>query len=263
MLNPGQIAYFETFGFLVLRNLFSTEETDALRDTSLHTLQALRGGGPYTGEKAESGLPFLERDPILAGLVDDDRIHQIPESLLGPDFFLDFTGGYLRMGDTPWHGDTEYPEDFGNIKVTMYLDPVARETGCLRVIPGSHKHGSPDYFEVLRSLRSRTYEPDFRPFGLAQTDVPCCPLETEPGDVVVFTERLLHGSFGGVTGRHQLAVNFVAHPTSDDQLDHMLAFYAKTKYCYRPAKSYVNSDRPRIRRMVSLQVELGFDQANV
>lgn len=256
MLAPEQTAYYDTFGFLVLPQLFSREETDALREASNRTMRMLRGGGPYTGERSQDHLPFFERDPLLATLVDDDRIHQIPESLLGPDFFLDGTEGHLRVGDTPWHGDTEYTEDIRHIKVTMYLDSATKDTGCLRVIPGSHRHGSPDHFEVLRP---RTYDPDFRPFGLAPTDVPCWPLETEPGDVLVFTERLLHGSFGGRPGRHQLAVSFVAHPTTDDQLKQMLAFYAKTKYSYRPAKSYVNSDRPRIRRMVSKLVELGFD----
>ena len=50
MLTPDQIAYFETFGFLVLPQLFSVEETDALCGASLSTLQALRGVRPYTGE---------------------------------------------------------------------------------------------------------------------------------------------------------------------------------------------------------------------
>ena len=225
-LTPEQIAYYETFGFLVLPQLFSKEETDVLREASLRTLQAVRGGQPYTGKESENVTPFFERDPVLTALIDDDRIHQIPESLLGPGFFLDGTEGHLRMGDTPWHGDREFTEDIRHIKITMYLDPVARETGCLRVIPGSHRWGSPDYLEVLRP---RTYDPGFRPFGMPPTEIPCWPLETEPGDVVVFTERLLHGSFGGDFGRHQLCASFVANPVSEDQERKMVAFYRKAR----------------------------------
>jgi len=259
MLTQGQIAHFEAFGFLVLPQLFSMEETDALREASLSTFQDMRGGGPYTGE-AEWGLPFFERDPLLATLVDDDRVYQIPESLLGSDFFLGGTQGNLRVGDTPWHGATEFTEDIGQIKVAMYFDSATKDTGALRVIPGTHKYGSPDYFELLRP---RTDELDFRPFGLAPTEVPCWTLETEPGDVLVFTENLLHGSFGGRPGRHQLSVSFVAHPETDYQEKQIMAFYAKTKYSYRPSKSYVNSDRPRIRRMVSKLVEWGFEQTEL
>ena len=46
MLTPGQIAHFETFGFLVLPQVFSVEETNAVREASLSTFQAQRGGGP-------------------------------------------------------------------------------------------------------------------------------------------------------------------------------------------------------------------------
>ena len=259
MLTQGQIAHFETFGFLVLRQLFSMEETNALREASLRTFQEQRGGGPYTGE-AEWAVSFFERDPLLTTVVDDDRIHQIPESLLGPDFLLVGTRGNLRVGDTPWHGATEFTEDIGQTKVTMYLDSATKDTGALRVIPGSHRRGSPDYLEVLRP---RTYEPDFRPFGLAPTEILSVPLETEPGDVLVFTENLLHGSFGGQPGRHQIGASFVANPTRDDQLQQILASYANAKYSYRPSTSYINSDRPRIRRMVSQLVEWGFEHTEV
>ena len=47
MLTSGQIAHFETFGFLVLRQVFTTEETDVLREASLGTFLALRGGGGH------------------------------------------------------------------------------------------------------------------------------------------------------------------------------------------------------------------------
>ena len=45
MLTPEQIAYYETFGFLVLPQLFSKDETDALREASNRTMRKLRGGG--------------------------------------------------------------------------------------------------------------------------------------------------------------------------------------------------------------------------
>ena len=50
MLTQGQIAHFKAFGFLVLPQLFSMEETDALREASLSTFQDMRGGGPYTNQ---------------------------------------------------------------------------------------------------------------------------------------------------------------------------------------------------------------------
>jgi len=38
---------------------------------------------------------------------------------------------------------------------------------------------------------------------------------------------------------------------------------ANAKYSYRPSRSYINGDRPRIRRMVSQLVEWGFEHTEV
>jgi hypothetical protein len=77
--------------------------------------------------------------------------------------------------------------------------------------------------------------------------------------VIVFTEHLLHASFGGHDGRHQAAVSFMPNPKTDAEVAGMRRLYEVYKYGLRPAESYVNSDRPRIRRMVSRLVEWGFD----
>ena len=38
----------------------------------------------------------------------------------------------------------------GRIKVALYLDPVTRETGCLRFIPGSHRQPLHGELGILR-----------------------------------------------------------------------------------------------------------------
>ena len=96
-------------------------------------------------------------------------------------------------------------------------------------------------------------------FGMAPEDIPCVPLEVQPGDVVVFQEYVLHSSFGGDPGRHQLALSFFANPTTEDEIKEVTDLHNSTKWTVRPSESYINSDRPRIRRMVSRLVELGFE----
>ena len=53
----------------------------------------LRGADDYQTDENQSVQPWLERHPDMRDLIDDERIHQIPESLLGPDFWLDGTEG--------------------------------------------------------------------------------------------------------------------------------------------------------------------------
>jgi ectoine hydroxylase-related dioxygenase (phytanoyl-CoA dioxygenase family) len=150
-------------------------------------------------------------------------------------------------------------EGFPNhIKIAFYPEPLTRETGCLRVVPGSHNVSTPD---LLAVLRDRNYEADFMPFGLAPSDVPSFAIESQPGDVVVFTENLLHGTFGGRDGRHQHALSFMANPKTDAEVSSVRTLYEGAKFGLHPAESYVASDRPRIRRMVSKLVELEFERS--
>ena len=80
---------------------------------------------------------------------------------------------------------------------------------------------------------------------------------------MVFTEDVLHSSFGGKAGRHQHVVSFMANPRSHEEVDYVKGLYSKLRYGLHPAESYVNSDNPRIRGMVSKLVEWGFETAKV
>ena len=136
MLSQEQIDHYEALGYLVIRGLLSQDEMDKLRAASLSVMRELRGSDDYRTDVNQSVQPWLERHPVMRDLIDDERIHQIPESLLGPDFWLDGTEGHLRVGDTPWHGDDIHDDDLGWVKIAIYLDPLTKDDGCLRVIPG-------------------------------------------------------------------------------------------------------------------------------
>jgi ectoine hydroxylase-related dioxygenase (phytanoyl-CoA dioxygenase family) len=77
--------------------------------------------------------------------------------------------------------------------------------------------------------------------------------------MVLFTEEVYHAAFGGRTGRPRLALNFEAAASNDERVGVIRPEYEKTKWMYRPARSLVESDRPRLRGMVQPLLELGFD----
>ena len=259
MLSAEQIAHYEAFGFLVLRRLFSAEEAALMKNEAEEIFDEDRGR-PFAGETTEYIQPFFERRPFLFSLLDDDRIYDIGVDLLGPDFVLDQTEGRLRVEPTEWHAGDLFNSGLRWIKVGLYLDPLRRETGCLRVIPGSHFRGEPDLFAPLRTPHNRT---DFRPFGVNPAEIPSVALEVEPGDIVVFTECVLHAAYGGRPGRHQHAISFFSNPISDAQIAEVKAVHANTNFSVRPTAAALNSDRPRIRRMISRLVEFGFEPAKV
>ena len=256
MLSPEQIAHFEAFGFLLLRRLLDPGEAATLKREAEEVFDEDRGGRTFAGETTEYVQPFFERRPFLFSLLDDDRIHGIGVDLLGPDFVLDQTEGRLRVEPTPWHAGDRFHSGLRWIKIGFYPEPLTRDSGCLRVVPGSHIPCDPD---PLSPLRQTGMDPDFRPFGLAPEEIPHVPLEVEPGDIVVFTECVLHGAFGGRPGRHQHAINFFSNPRTDAQVAEVRDIHDRTRWSVRPTEATLNSKRPRIRRMISRLVELGFE----
>ena len=256
MLTPDQIAHFKTFGFLMLPQLFAPEEVALMRREAVGLLEEAREGLPFDGAESQTVMPFFERQPSIVGLLEDDRIYETVEDLLGPGFVLVLTEAHLSVGDTQWHGDHRTRGVLPNVKMGIYLESVTKHNGCLRVIPGSHR--SP-LFESLAPLKLQFDDPSAMPLGVLGPDMPCVALESDPGDLVVFLEEVYHAAFGGRTGRPRIALNFEAAPTTDDRIEIMRTEYAKTVYMYRPASSLTESGRPRLRNMVAPLLDLGFD----
>ena len=71
-------------------------------------------------------------------MLDDPRILDISTKLLGSDFNYMGSDGNYYVGDTGWHSDGGNT-DILHIKIAYYLDPLSRETGSVRVLPGSHQ----------------------------------------------------------------------------------------------------------------------------
>jgi ectoine hydroxylase-related dioxygenase (phytanoyl-CoA dioxygenase family) len=264
VLSAEQKNHFETFGFLLMPRYYSADEASAISQAFDDVLDHDRQGQPFRGDKRQAVLGVIEKHPVLTSLADDDRIYEPIEQLLGPDFVWIGSDGNLYVGDTRWHPDSDLL-GYGRIKVAFYLDPVTRDTGCLRVVPGSHR---PPLHDDLKRLREPGADPTATPFGVAPRDLPQFPLESQPGDVVFFNQALWHASFGGRTGRRMFTLNFGAKPTTEEHVANLRqtyefnlgytkqAQYTQTDRVYE--ESFLHSDRPRIRGMVSRLVEWGF-----
>ena len=263
MLTPEQLAHFETFGFIVIRQVFSEEEVGSIRDEFDEVLDEERGNQPFEAKERQAVSPFVEKRAALTSLLEDDRLYRLHEDLLGPGFQWISSDGNLFVGDTSWHTDRDFDEvEYGykRIKTTLYLDPVTRDTGCLRIILGSHRQA---LHESLFPLRDKYDGPGETPFGSAGADLPGFPIESQPGDVVVFNQLCWHSSFGGEAGRRLLALSMISAPSTEEQVAYLREKHATWVVGYHPAKSWIESDRPRIRGMVSKLVELGFKPLDV
>ena len=110
---------------------------------------------------------------------------------------------------------------YRGLKVAMYLDPVARGSGCLRVIPASHimANTTLDVLAPIHGSAPHNFSADgtIKRFGIPPREVPCHAIESEPGDLVIFKNQVFHASFGGKTGRRMIAINYKAKPNTYDE----------------------------------------------
>lgn len=202
-LTDQQQTFFRTFGFLAFPGLLKDRIDEIIRE--FEAIFATRGGGhagkPHEGKQRSCIVPFIDQSAVLSSLLDDPRIHGIASGLLGDDFnFMPSDGNYYA-GDTGWHSDG-WNKDTLHIKIAFYLDPLTRDTGCLRVIPGSHKDGD----KYAKSVDEQVYKCQEN-WGLAGRDVPCMALESVPGDILVFNHNTKHAAFGGNGWRRMFTMN--------------------------------------------------------
>lgn len=203
VLTQQQLGFFETFGFLKFPGLVS-DRIDEITEEFVE-LFIKRGGGhngqPHDGS-ARSCIPaFIDQSERLSALIDEPTILGAAKSLLGDDFNYMGSDGNYYSGDTPWHSDGWNP-DFLNIKFAFYLDPLTRDTGALRVIPGSHCIGD-TYTQKLQDNVNRSQEI----WGMGGQEIPALALETQPGDVLCFNHNLKHAAFGGSGWRRMFTIN--------------------------------------------------------
>ena len=64
-------------------------------------------------------------------------------------------------------------------------------------------------------------------------------------------------AYGSEIGRLQVTAEYGSNPTTDEQIAELRRYHDQFTWSFHPSESYINSDRPRIRRMVSRLVELG------
>jgi hypothetical protein len=202
-LTPQQLAFFDTFGYLGFPGLLADRIDRIIEE--FEAVWAARGGGhhgrPHDGTRRSCIVPFIDQSPYLCALLDDPRIVGIATSLLGEDFNYMGSDGNYYAGDTPWHSDGWHKE-LRHIKIALYLDPLTRDTGALRVIPGSHLRQDA-YANALESQTRHSEEL----WGIPGSQVPAVALETQPGDVVCFQHNTKHAAFGGGARRRMFTIN--------------------------------------------------------
>lgn len=262
-MTQEQIHHFQTLGFLHCKGLLSSSEMSSLSIALDAAMRKARSGAPEPelrqNEQGYSAVrqqvvPFFDYDPeAFYPLLDDERIADVFETLMGDDFILTLSEGIIHAGGTRWHHDAVAPEGFFSMRAAIYLDPLGPEDGCLSVIPGSH-------FKEFREALVKT----IGSLGVRPEDVPGqYPLCNQPGDVIFMNHKMFHASLSSKRGRRAVHINCVQNTTPEQNREHfdwLVKFLAgETKHWGRfYSDRLIATAGPRRQKMLRRAVELGF-----
>jgi len=220
-LSKHQLDFFDTFGYLGFPGLLKDCVDKIIEEFEDVWVKA---GRTHDGKTRSALVPLADQSEYLSSLLDDPRIHDIASSICGEDFNYYSGDGNYYVGDTKWHSDGYNTRPVKSIKIAFYLDPVRKNTGALRVIPGSHK--TDDTFAKL--LHSHLKSAEGNPsdglmidtpvlFGITGDKIPAVAFESNPGDILVFNHNIKHSSWGGSDRRRMFTMNF-----SERYPDHLI-----------------------------------------
>jgi hypothetical protein len=196
-LTDEQLAFFDTYGYLVLRNWIPADLLARLQaasaawiDAGLHAAPddplaidykyARRGDRDvfwrvdYVHNKGQSASLELLGSPYVLG---------VAESMCGVNFVPTYESLVFKQeGDgasVPWHQDAVHPRQWRIFNYDLYLDDSKAGAGALRVIPGTN-------------IRQQDVCGIADQYGWEHPDA--ITVEMEPGDVLLHDVMVVHGS---------------------------------------------------------------------
>ncbi len=227
IMNGDLAAAFARDGYIVIENLFSSDEVSAFKEECKRILENaahadIANHGVFVGLSANSG--------VFRKAASDPRVVRVLKQIIGDRivFLSDkvvFKSAETKFG-SPWHQDWPYWEGSHKISVWIALDPAVKENGCLKVIPGSHLWG------VLTHSGDASDGHGFvnrmRPEHIDESK--SVSLSVSAGTAVFFHDLLLHASHPNSTGedRWALITTYKDGNAADPEYDWAVAAFTIT-----------------------------------
>lgn len=201
LLSRQQVEQFNEQGFIAPLDVMSEEEA-ADYAARLQAAEARYPGQLNAENRNNAHLAFC----FLDELAFHPRILDMVEDLIGPDFSLWGSVLFIKEPQSghfvSWHQDGTYmgiePHDF--VTPWLALAPSNRETGCMSMIPGSHRGGIVDHEETFAADNILT-----RGQAIADVDTDnAVDLLLRPGQMSIHHARVIHGSQPNLSGQRRI-----------------------------------------------------------
>ncbi|XP_043215671.1 phytanoyl-CoA dioxygenase, peroxisomal-like [Amphibalanus amphitrite] len=276
LLTEEQKRSYDADGFVLLDNVFTTEEVDeisaAYDSVFARALEAnSQMEGTWSGDWQRKGMPqgrgftvhsihnLQYHDAVFLRLLTHRKLLDACSDVMNTEnILLHHTKAHVkppgRGSPYPMHQDYHYfPFRHDSmVAVFIHLDDSDISNGCLAVYPGSHRQGpqtdcssDPGYHHV-----------DQTKFPLASAS----PLQARRGQVLIFSYLLVHGSYANLSERARrmllIQVRFCVDPLMAAEDEPLKAMHVSPSQglCLRGANRRAETDIRR-RHLQSSQVQ--------
>jgi ectoine hydroxylase len=237
-IDPSQIEQFEQQGFIVLDNIFSSAEIEALQDESARLRSTASNDEQSEKAYTEPGhhevrsiFSLHENSTVFKKLMMDERLAGLARYILNDQVYihqsrLNYKPGFIGK-EFFWHSDFEtwHVEDgmpnMRALSMSVTLTENHTHNGPLMLIPGSHKkfiacEGKTPRQHHLASLKKQEYGvPSNEHLSMLVEKQGITTVTSKPGSVIVFDCNTLHGSNGNITPHPRANVFFVYNALSN------------------------------------------------
>ncbi|GAB3701086.1 phytanoyl-CoA dioxygenase family protein [Spirosoma flavus] len=203
-LSDEQIAQYHRDGYLIVSNLFSSEEIDRLYQVAIDDKTISRNSydlNDQSGKKTKLALWFTPGNDLYSLVTRSERIVQSVDKLLDDTSPVCHFHSKLMQKEPRVGGAWEWHQDYGYwyknefllpdqmFSVMVAITKATKENGCLQVIKGSHKMGRVEHGFAGEQVGASQHYVD-----LALKTMDLVYVELKPGDALFFHSNLLHRS---------------------------------------------------------------------
>lgn len=237
------VSHYRAYGYAVVRRFFHSDEvawvaaaTDQLHREGLRHGRCFRHGNLFynvaAGAEGEKLVRMVQwpsyHQPRLNAVRLDRRFGALLEPLIGTDLkqiinqvHWKASGASGTLGGFAWHQDSRFrkPEaafrNLGDsyVQTGLAIDPHRPESGCMRLIPGSHALGPLPLDCAVPVLGAAMRDDALTRAGLSADNA--VDLLLEPGDLAIWSPYLVHGSGTNVSD-HQRRLYINGYVRAED-----------------------------------------------
>jgi hypothetical protein len=236
-------AAFERDGFYLLRPLFNPKDTAEWRDRINTTFDLPTG---HAAAPAIAGATHTLADGITTNsefwpIIFNDRLLSTVRALIGDEIrYTQHSDLHINLPGGRWHRDNacrdfgvgddwnECAQPYRVVRVAIYLSDFENSGSSLVVLPGTHRRetrlGRHEYilWNKARTFMRKHGHNDKLPHWFITN--PRRVIRTQPGDCVIFDQRLTHAG-GVLDGRNPKYAMYLSYGLDNSHSQNHRAFF--------------------------------------